>query len=462
MRNPTRTVGPSTHSSGLLFFGFLALLLSVAAISCSPNGDDTVGWVLDRVDEEDAPENEGTSERVGIAKSPGAKVRPDKEAGSVATEPQGPKPAVQVEMGPVQDAVSEAEAPMRTGGSSELTLPAGMAGALKGVNAQVPERFQEIVTPLPEVEQFEEIETDELLKMLENWNPSLREAAAKALGARGEKSIPDLVEASQSKQASVQAGAASALGAIIKQKLRNWKEHYPDAKNSGQAQEEIREDHADLADVFVRLAKNPELEVRVAAMEGLKTLAPQTPEAVEAVLDLCMDENEYLAQDAMVAINRTFSLEAIQEERVIAVFKEALRSPLPNGKGHIIHAIHRMDEKMQRNFIPDLLAHLDWQPRRDTMFGGGGQANSIQILTKLEVQELIPRLPGLMDKPMRGPGLFMPCLESAQAFGRDAKAILPELRSKLAELKQGDAQKRQDHEERVNKLEETVAFLEKR
>ena len=80
--------------------------------------------------------------------------------------------------------------------------------ALAEVNAQCPEHYDSIVTPLPEEGQFEAKSSSELLRMLESWNPSLRATAATALGTRHD-SVPVLLEAAQSETASVRAKAMS-------------------------------------------------------------------------------------------------------------------------------------------------------------------------------------------------------------------------------------------------------------
>lgn len=333
--------------------------------------------------------------------------------------------------------------------------------ALDQVNARSPAHYDPVVTPVPEAASFDDISTLDLLRKLESWNPTLRMAAAQALGTRGDEALPVLFKASEAKSGVVRAGAANALAAIIKQKLGNWKEAYPESNNQREAQEKILEDYSELEGAFIRLTRDPQLEVRVAALEGLGTMAPQTPEAARAVLALCGDLDEHVAQNAMITLDKRFSVKALQEETVIVALKEAMRSPMPRGRGHVVKTIQKLDESSQRKFIPELLAHLDWQPRRDTMFGAGGQADSIRLLTKFDVEELIPRLPDLMFKTMRGPGLFMPCLESAKAFGRDAKVILPELRAILAEQEKEGVRKMRDHDERMAKLRETIAYLEK-
>jgi len=334
--------------------------------------------------------------------------------------------------------------------------------ALDQVVSGCPGSYPEIVAPLPEPEAFPAKSTAELTRMLENWNPALRAAAAREFGTRGDEVIPALRKATRSDNWTIRAGAATALAAIVKHQLSNWKDFHPEIDDSGAGQERIKAKHSALADEFIRLMKNPRLEVRGSALGGLAALSPRTREATTAVLDLCADDDAYLAQDAMITLEKQFGVDAVQERTVIAALKEAMDAPLPRGKGHVLRLIVRMDDKARRQFILELLQHLDWQPNRDTMFGAGGQAEALLILTELEVKELIPRIPKLMTKTMRGPGLFEPCLDSAKSFGKPAKVILPELRAFIPGLEQelAEARSKDAVKQKLTKLRETVDHLE--
>jgi hypothetical protein len=98
------------------------------------------------------------------------------------------------------------------------------------------------------------------------------------------------------------------------------------------------------------------------------------------------------------------------------------------------------------------------------MFGAGGQQQAVELLTKLGVKELVPRLPDLMTKSMRGPGLFDPCLQSVKTFGADAKVIVPALHRLLQEIEPTPEELRgrnaDDLKKRHAKLQETISFLE--
>ena len=85
----------------------------------------------------------------------------------------------------------------------------------------------------------------------------------------------------------------------------------------------------------------------------------------------------------MIILQKQFLSGAIKYDGVVDVLKEAMGSPLPRGRGSVVILISKMEEADQRKFVPELLAHLDWIPNRDTMFGAGGQLESVRILTKL-------------------------------------------------------------------------------
>lgn len=343
------------------------------------------------------------------------------------------------------------------GETNDTAVPVNAAfqAALAEVNAKCPQSYPEIITPLPESKDFENIPTASLMEMLESWNPSLRLEASKALSERDEEVLATLKEGLNSDNWMVRAGSTSALATIIKKSLDGVK---------GDELEAVKARHSDIVAEFVRLAYDDRLEVRVSALEGLSIVAPQTPEAAKAVLNLCDDPDDYLSQDAMVILNKRFHVESLEQGEVVAAFKAALKRSLPNGKGHIVSIITRMKPEVQREFVPDLLALLDWKTMRDTMFAAGGHSDAIHLLTQMKEPGLIERLPDLMGKIQRGDGLFIPCLTAAKAFGRDAKVIVPELKAILADIEENGDKARirpnRDIEGGVKELKTTIDYLE--
>ena len=298
--------------------------------------------------------------------------------------------------------------------SRPTTTPASkMMVRMKASNAlwvvRALQKAFEIVTPLPDLHDFAAIKTDEVMKMLESWNPSLRESAAKALADRGTAVVPDLLKGTKSENDKVRAGSATALASICKTLP-------PEEQPAG------------VVESFMRLMKDGVLEVRVASLQAIGAVAPQTKEATLAVLALCNDPDPYLAQDAKLTLDKRFQAHTLPIEETEADLKGALGGPLPRGRGHIVKIIGRLKPMDQRRFIPELLAHLDWYARRDTMFAGGGQEEALRLLTKLEVPELVPRLPKLMGKKGRGMHLYAPSIESARAFGAMSKPLYNDLK----------------------------------
>lgn len=330
-----------------------------------------------------------------------------------------------------------------SGSKSSGWVNTQFSAATAEVEANCPKAYPEIVTPLPEAKDFGSIGTTELMKMLESWNPALRSQAAKALSERGGEIMGSLSEGTKSENWMVRAGSLTALTAII------GKEIQAAAREDQQA---IKERYADIISELVRLAGDERREVRGAALKGLETISPQGPEALDAMLSLINDEDDFIAQSAMIALDKKFRISAPEQDEVIAALKGTFESSLPRGKGHIVRSIQRMDPEIQRQFIPELLAHVDWQPRRDTMFAAGGQAEAVNILASLKEPQLIERLPKLMSKG-RGPG-FDICLDAARSYGPDAKIILPELKVMLA------ASAKTAKEAELENLRETVTYLE--
>lgn len=317
---------------------------------------------------------------------------------------------------------------------------------LAKVNAQCPQQYPDLVTPIPDEHELAAMDGNKLIGMLDSWNPVLRMEAAKALGTRGNEVIAELRKGTHSDNNKVRAGSATALAAICK---RPPAEQLP----------------ADLAGDFIRLSTDEEHEVRVAALAALATLTPKTRETTLAVLAMCTDPNEYLAQDAKVALNKFFTAYQLPIEDIEPSLKAAIGGPLPNGKGHIVQIISKLKPEDQRRFIPVLVEHVAWFPDRDTMFAAGGQELAIQMLTGFKQAQMLPLLPKAMGKIERGDGLFHVCLEAIAAFGAEAKVILPELKSIAADLKANGQNAKirpnRDIDAGLKKLEQTIQQIER-
>lgn len=316
---------------------------------------------------------------------------------------------------------------------------------LAKVNAQCPQVYPEVVTAIPDAHELEAMDANKLMGMLESWNPVLRMHSAKELGTRGKQAIIELRKGTHSENDRIRAGSATALAAICK----------------NTPSEELL---TDLARDFIRLSTDEEHEVRVAALQALSVLNPKTHDTTLAVLAMCTDPNEYLAQDAKVALNKYFEAYKLPIEDIETGLKAAMGGPLPNGKGHIVTIIGKLKPDDQRRFIPEMLEHVKWFPRRDTMFAAGGQEQALQMLTQMKVAEMVPHLPGISDKVVRGDGLFMPVLQSLQAFGEDAQPALTELKRMLADLeskgKESEFYPRGDFDTYIKELKKTIHLIE--
>lgn len=363
-------------------------------------------------------------------------------------------------------AASAAPAPPAEPAVTAATLAAApFADALAKVNAQCPPSYPDVVTPLPEAGAFDAMPTAQLMDLLGSWSPAMRSAAAGALATRGDEVIPLLVEALDSDSPSTVAGAAGGLARLVSHQVRNWQQVMPDETDAAAAQAKVRSKHAALADQFIAMTTSPDREVRDAALGALITLQLDTPAVKHAILAMCDDPDEYIASNAMISFEKRFSVDNVDPDKLTTALEQTLRGPLPRARGHGFRLMNQLDEETQRQFIPLMLAHLDWQPDRDTMFGSGGQADAVKKLTRWRVKELVPRLPALMTKTMRGPGLFDHCIASVKAFGADSKVILPELKAYIAKLEAdyetASSGRKPGIQARIMKLQEAVDYVEK-
>lgn len=317
----------------------------------------------------------------------------------------------------------------------ELPVDPKFAAALSEFYPQCPDDYSAVVIPLPEQKDFEKIPTAELLKMLESWNPSLREEAAAALAERGPEMLPVLRKATHDDNWMVRAGAATALDWLVKWGFGSRLPKHREFRLTPQPEdrEVIEGELTAIIDDFIRLAGDERLEVRVAALDGLDSHAPQTSDAAMAVLKLFSDPDLHLSQDAMMCLSKRFPINVLEQEEVIPLFKSAFEQSMPRGKGYVVKLIEQMNPEVQRRFVPELISLLKWKPRRDTMFTALGRDAALSILTDLKETEVVALLPAMMAEG-RGPGFDL-CCDSAVAFGKEALPILPQLEAILDDLK---------------------------
>jgi hypothetical protein len=345
-----------------------------------------------------------------------------------------------------------------------VKLDAPLAEAVGEVLAHTPKSYPDDLAVVQESDDYAAMSTPALMELLGNWNPAVRRHVAGSLAQRGDEVVPALTDALGSEEANRRAGAATALAGLVTHRLRNWQEVHPEIADQAEAHAKIRGDLADLLDVFIKLTKDADRDVRDAAMGALGTMAPDSPKAARAVLAMCSDPDVYLAAAAFIRFEKQFDPKVVERDELLGAIRTTLAGPFPRSKGHAFRLINKMDDDFQRELIPQYIEHLDWQPMRDTMFGAGGQADAVRLCAKFKVRELLPRLTMLMDKTMRGPGLFEPCVEAIRAFGKDAKPILPELKQYIENMEATRMAANPRHKDgiqkKINQLKEAVDYVE--
>jgi len=307
--------------------------------------------------------------------------------------------------------------------------------ALAKVSEQCPRDVPARLVPLPEPGELAAKTDAQLVALLNSWNPAFRARVAGELALRGKETVTPLLEALAATGPELRTGALDALNRMVRNQLANWQQFRSEVSDAKVAQASIRQEFADLlTEPVLALAGDPQVTVRSGVLALLQTLDFQPRPVLEAVLVLCGDEDAYVADLAANTLGRGTGVPDIRPESDLPLIRKAIQNPLPGGRGAMISLIARADESVQRQMIPDLFAHLESKAARDTMAAASGHAQAIALLTKLKVKELIPRLPDLMEKRFHGSNLYDASVASIQAFGTDARPILPVLNEKLAAM----------------------------
>lgn len=307
--------------------------------------------------------------------------------------------------------------------------------ALNKVDSRCPDNYPEVVTSLPEPGQLSGTGDEKLFAMITTWNPALRNAVAAELAERGDKVLPKLKALIVSENWKEREAAAGVIASLVRHNMRNWKSIYPEEKNSRIAQDNIRKKYLDLIPLILPLLKDKQRGVRQNALNAIAEIQPKEKEVSEAVLELFGDSDEYLAQNAMLAIEKRIGLNGADEAKVLAAFEKGIKQPLPRGKGHFIRIISQQNKDFQKKCIPLLIEHLNWNPIRDTMFGSSGQEQAIQLLTRMKRPELIPLLPKLMNKKYKDRNEYYDAsVKAIGEYGPAAKKLLPVLKAEIPKV----------------------------
>ena len=198
-----------------------------------------------------------------------------------------------------------------------------------------------------------------------------------------------------------QAGAATCIGSIIRTQMRDWKTAVPGEANYRVAHEKIRASYRHLAPTLIQTLKSEQRDVRAASMGALLAIGANTPGVAKAILALAADPDPYIADQAMINLEKNGGVDSLDTKTRVAGLARALQGQLPRGRGHVMRMIQRLPEEERKMLIPAMLKNAAWSPTRDMMFSLAGRDAAIKLLTQYRAKELITLIPEIIQAKER-------------------------------------------------------------
>jgi hypothetical protein len=142
-------------------------------------------------------------------------------------------------------------------------------------------------------ERLKGLEAEKLATMLGDPGDALSYAAAKVLGQLGEKSLPIIERLVKSDNADQRASALRALGYVY------WGGTIPKDRYYGKARQKMTPAILKAIDLISPAAKDPDVEIRLAAVEALALIGAEDDAIAELTLKLAVDDDARIRSAAL-------------------------------------------------------------------------------------------------------------------------------------------------------------------
>jgi hypothetical protein len=294
---------------------------------------------------------------------------------------------------------------------------------LKPLEEQAPLTYPEHAATAPSASELDKISDERLIALLGHWNPYLRASLVKNLATRSDTIVEKLRASTSYKDTQVREGVLQALKMILEKRLKDVATYAPGIENRNDARAKVISDMG-VEEIFLKLSKDPSHKVRKHAVDGLIELGAISDAVTMAMLEATQDDNEFIAQNAMIQLEKKFTSQVLKQKGIHDYMSKGLEFELPRGRGHLLRIIMKMPKEDQLQLLPQIHQTFTWQPMRDTMFGGGGKSEALKIMADHQYKPVLPSLVKLFGTDFFGTNLNEPIYETFKAFGKDAKPYL--------------------------------------
>ncbi len=268
--------------------------------------------------------------------------------------------------------------------------PAGdaeLAETLAQINSQCPpvESYPKVVKPIPQPWELEGKTPDQLLAMLDTWNPAYAKGVTEGFDINAPGCLDALVKCLSHKKAGLRVAALTAIGRQVRAERGIAQQRHPEM-NWREAQTlAVRKYDRVLPDLVRSMRTDTSRVVRKTAGESIGSfdLSPKYAELAGEIVPSILDPDEDVAQGSSMFFG-TLLMNVSRADRLRILKKAVRENARPRGRGSLIGIItSKLPADEQRELIPLLLFHMGRIETRDKMFSTAGRPAALALLAKL-------------------------------------------------------------------------------
>ncbi len=260
---------------------------------------------------------------------------------------------------------------------------------------------------------YDQMDDHDLLTLLANWSPIVRERAAMALARRKSAVVPSLVKMLDSPQREARYGACQAL-----------------AQLKGSASPAVA--------ALRKTLKDEDLWLRIEAAEALANIGDPAMEAVPDLLEMLAKEPTSTDPRAMEQRYLSFavfgqmlkrSLEGVDREQLRKAVAAGLRNQDGRARGTVGGIYRMLSYDEIKPLLPAIREAIVTPAPSGIMFASGVRVAGLDLLAEHRIKEGMPLCLEVMEIDKWGKGDRIPqCLKALAKYGGAAKPLLPQLR----------------------------------